>query len=218
MCARCGLGEQRLTMVLFLMLNLVVFLIGGLSNLNKGFGGSWAYPLAKGAGYVMDLCFAVLVLPTLKSLQTAMRRAGTSKEWMPIDDPIAFHITVAVLIFLASIVHIACHCVHIWTIASAPTYYDDPLDLWSLSAEEQISGMTYLEQIFDLKNQLHRAETAGKYASPGEFLKMIKKQEGETFTHANAVLTLRNSNLLTELKEVRWHNELLLKHLPQQQN
>jgi hypothetical protein len=72
---------------------------------------------------------------------------------MPIDDPIAFHITVAVLIFLASIVHIACHCVHIWTIASAPTYYDDPLDLWSLSAEEQISGMTYLEQIFDLKNR-----------------------------------------------------------------
>jgi len=70
------------------------------------------------------------------------------------------------------------------------------------------------QMIFDLKNQLHRAETTGKYASPGEFFRMIKKQESETSTHANAVLTLRNSNLSTELKELRWHNELLLKHLP----
>ena len=78
---------------------MIVFVIGFLSNLNGGFRGSWAYPFAKatfcdsdkslrestpvgcsellmqGGGYSMDLNFAMLVLPTLKSLQTATRRA-----------------------------------------------------------------------------------------------------------------------------------------------
>lgn len=83
------------------LLNVIVFVIGFLSNLNGGFRGSWAYPFAKamfvigtksqrihssvgylyceflmqGGGYSMDLNFAMLVLPTLKSLQTATRRA-----------------------------------------------------------------------------------------------------------------------------------------------
>ena len=78
---------------------MMVFVIGFLSNLNGGFRGSWAYPFAKamfvigtksqrihsdsnvgyceflmqGGGYSMDLNFAMLVLPTLKSLQTATR-------------------------------------------------------------------------------------------------------------------------------------------------
>ena len=72
------------------LLNIVVFIIGFLSNLSGGFRGSWAYPFAKagtifqpsgfplqisgqGGGYSMDLNFAMLVLPTLKSLQTATR-------------------------------------------------------------------------------------------------------------------------------------------------
>jgi hypothetical protein len=151
MCARCGLHEQRLTTTMFLLVNVCVFLIGSLSNLTGGFGGSAAYPLAKGAGYTMDLNFAVLVLPTLKSVQTAMRRASNSRDWMPIDDPIAFHITVAVFIGLGSVVHVVCHCVHIWTIASAPWIYYDPLEQWGLTSEERMSGMTYLEQIFDLR-------------------------------------------------------------------
>eukprot|EP00933_Yihiella_yeosuensis_P077399 TRINITY_DN8783_c0_g2_i1.p1 TRINITY_DN8783_c0_g2~~TRINITY_DN8783_c0_g2_i1.p1 ORF type:complete len:1378 (-),score=299.79 TRINITY_DN8783_c0_g2_i1:373-4506(-) len=152
-CRRHGIGEQRLTTLLYFMLNVIVFIIGFASNIDGGFQGSWAYPIAKGGGYSMDLNFAMLVLPTLKSLQTAMRRVASSREWIPIDDPISFHITVACHIVVGMVIHIAGHVWHMSVIHSSPFLQLDPLNLWKLTADEQSSGKPILEMIFDFKNR-----------------------------------------------------------------
>ncbi|CAK9080995.1 Protein DD3-3 [Durusdinium trenchii] len=152
-CRRCGLGEQRLTTVMYGMLNLVVLLIGFLSNLNGGFQGSWAYPFAKGGGYSMDLNFAMLVLPTLKSLQTATRRASSSREWIPTDDPINFHMVIAGFTFLGALIHIIAHSVHIYGIQAAPRIQRDPLQLWQMTGEEMTSGMSFWLQLINLQNR-----------------------------------------------------------------
>lgn len=148
---KCGLGEQQLTTFILLLMNVVVFAIGFLSNMSGGFKKSWAYPCAKGGGYAMDLNFALLVLPTLKSLQTTMRRVGSSREWVPIDDPINFHVVIAMFTMIAAAIHIAGHCVHAYLIRAAPTIQSDPFDLWKLTSEEKASGMTFFHQIFNIQ-------------------------------------------------------------------
>ena len=136
---------------MFAILNVLVFTIGFLSNLSGGFKKSWAFPIAKGGGYAMDLNFSLLVLPTLKSLQTTMRRVGSSREWVPIDDPINFHIVIAMFTMIASAIHIGGHCVHMYLIRSSPIIQADPFGLWSLSSEEKTSGMTLWQQILNLQ-------------------------------------------------------------------
>lgn len=143
---KCGMGEQQLTTFVLFLMNVVVFAIGFLSNLEGGFKKSLAYPCAKGGGYAMDLNFALLVLPTLKSLQTTMRRVGSSREWVPIDDPIDFHIVIAKFTMLSAAIHIAGHCVHAYIVRSAPVIQLDPLELWKLTPEEKTSGMTFFHQ------------------------------------------------------------------------
>eukprot|EP00931_Biecheleriopsis_adriatica_P038083 TRINITY_DN2183_c0_g1_i1.p1 TRINITY_DN2183_c0_g1~~TRINITY_DN2183_c0_g1_i1.p1 ORF type:complete len:1371 (+),score=250.20 TRINITY_DN2183_c0_g1_i1:134-4114(+) len=152
-CRRWGVGEQRLTTLIYALLNVIVFAIGFFSNLDGGFHGSWAFPVAKGGGYSMDLNFSMLILPTLKSLQTAMRRVSSSREWIPIDDPIAFHVTVAAFIVLGAVAHIAGHAVHMYTIRAAPVLQIDPLDLWALSAEEKLGGATFIQQLLNFKSR-----------------------------------------------------------------
>ena len=148
---KCGIGEQQLTTLMYAVLNILVFLIGFLSNMKGGFHESWAYPIAKGGGYSMDLNFSMLVLPTLKSLQTTMRRVSSSREWVPIDDPINFHIVIASFTMLSAAIHIAGHCFHMWLIKTSPVMQLDPLHLWKLTAEEQASGMTLLQQLLNIQ-------------------------------------------------------------------
>lgn len=148
---KCGLGEQQLTTLMFTILNVIVFAIGFISNLEGGFQKSLAFPCAKGGGYAMDLNFALLVLPTLKSLQTTMRRVSSSREWVPIDDPINFHIVIASFTMIASAIHIAGHCVHAYIIRTSPTIQSDPFDLWKLTSEEKASGMTLFHQVFNIQ-------------------------------------------------------------------
>eukprot|EP00438_Fugacium_kawagutii_P014091 Skav231794 [mRNA] locus=scaffold734:99355:104163:+ [translate_table: standard] len=150
---RCGFGEQRQTTLMYGLLNVIVFAIGFVSNLNGGFKGSWAYPVAKGGGYSMDLNFAMLVLPTLKSLQTAGRRMHSSREWIPTDDPINFHMVIAGFTFLGAFIHIAAHCVHAYKIHIAPVMQSDPLQLWKLTPEETTSGMPIWLQALNLRNR-----------------------------------------------------------------
>lgn len=145
---RSGFGEHRLVVVAYGALNVVVFLVGAATNLTGGFMGSYAYPLAKGAGFTLDLNFAIVVLPTLKVLQTAVRHSSATREWMPIDDPIYFHIVVACFIGLGTLVHVGSHAVHMASIALAPPLQRDPLELFALSADEQVSGTPLLEQLF----------------------------------------------------------------------
>merc|ERR1712190_684472 len=152
-CHRRGIGEHRLTLLGYGALNIIVFAIGFLSNYGGGFRKSLAFPFAKGGGCAMDLNFSIVLLPTLKSLQTALRRAGSSREWMPIDDPIAFHIAVACCTAFWALVHIAAHCVHMMTIRSAPPLQHDPLHLWALSPEEEASGSTFVQQFLNIGNR-----------------------------------------------------------------
>jgi len=154
-CLRCfrffGVHEQRLPLIILLVLNVVVFAIGFLSNLQGGFKHSLAFPCAKGAGYTLDLNFALLILPTLKSLQTALRGAGTTREWLPIDDPISFHITIAMFISLGTVVHVAGHIFHMIRIAQDPMLQSDPLSMWDLTVQEKTSGTPVWLQLFDYK-------------------------------------------------------------------
>jgi len=71
------------------------------------------------------------------------------------------------------------------------------------------------KQMFDLESQLHREKTVATFLTPGEYIKMAKKQEGELCAHENAELKRRNANLKTDASLVRWHNEVMKKHLPQ---
>ena len=145
-CLNClvaiGLGEgQRVVMLILLLLNLTSFLAGFLLHTGLGFQASIAYPLAKGAGFALDMDLAILLLPTLKSLQTAMRgKGGRAREWIPLDDPISFHIAVATLVATNSFVHVCAHFVHMALIAGSPDFQTDPLVAWDLTAEEELSG------------------------------------------------------------------------------
>jgi len=69
--------------------------------------------------------------------------------------------------------------------------------------------------LFDLESQLHREQTISNFITPGEFIRLAKKQEGELYAHDNAARRLKNFGLETEVKQVRWHNEVMKKHLPQ---
>lgn len=140
-----------MTTLIFAVMNVLVFCIGFLSNMGGGFKKSWAFPVAKGGGYAMDLNFSLLVLPTLKSLQTTMRRVGSSREWVPIDDPINFHIVIASFTMISAAIHIAGHCVHMWLIRESATIQLDPFQLWDLSPEEKMSGMTLWQQALNLQ-------------------------------------------------------------------
>eukprot|EP00930_Biecheleria_cincta_P029979 TRINITY_DN20799_c0_g2_i1.p1 TRINITY_DN20799_c0_g2~~TRINITY_DN20799_c0_g2_i1.p1 ORF type:complete len:1459 (-),score=258.41 TRINITY_DN20799_c0_g2_i1:61-4437(-) len=145
-CCRClravGLaGGQRLTMLCLLVLNLAAFCHGFIMHIDLGFEGSLAYPFAKGAGFALDMDLAILLLPTLKSLQTSLRgKGGRAGEWLPIDDPISFHIVCAMLVGVNSAIHIVAHILHMITITSAPPIEKDPLGLFRLSDTEQVSG------------------------------------------------------------------------------
>jgi len=68
--------------------------------------------------------------------------------------------------------------------------------------------------LFDLESQLHREQTISNFITPGEFIRLAKKQEGELYAHDNADLRLKNFGLETEVQQVRWHNEVMKKHLP----
>eukprot|EP00419_Tripos_fusus_P034615 CAMPEP_0172777720 /NCGR_PEP_ID=MMETSP1074-20121228/201542_1 /TAXON_ID=2916 /ORGANISM="Ceratium fusus, Strain PA161109" /LENGTH=735 /DNA_ID=CAMNT_0013614649 /DNA_START=97 /DNA_END=2304 /DNA_ORIENTATION=+ len=68
--------------------------------------------------------------------------------------------------------------------------------------------------LFDLESQLHREQTISNFITPGEFIRLAKKQEGELYAHDNADLRLKNFGLETDVQQVRWHNEVMKKHLP----
>eukprot|EP00931_Biecheleriopsis_adriatica_P060044 TRINITY_DN36032_c0_g1_i1.p1 TRINITY_DN36032_c0_g1~~TRINITY_DN36032_c0_g1_i1.p1 ORF type:complete len:1435 (-),score=279.90 TRINITY_DN36032_c0_g1_i1:50-4354(-) len=158
-CLRClrflGLGEgQRITLLFILVLNAIAFLSGFSIHVGYGFHGSIAYPFAKGAGFALDMDLALLLLPTLKSLQTALRgKTGAVREWVPLDDPIAFHITLAKLIAVNSLIHIVAHCFHMQVITVSPPIAPDPLEAWRYTTEELLAG-TSIGELLSGRSQL----------------------------------------------------------------
>jgi len=94
------------------------------------------------------------------------------------------------------------------------------LDQESLERERQENRslkVTVQEQkgmLFDLESQLHREQTISNFITPGEFIRLAKRQEGELYARDNADLRQKNFGLETEVQQVRWHNEIMKKHLP----
>merc|ERR1712176_357486 len=68
--------------------------------------------------------------------------------------------------------------------------------------------------LFDLERQLHQEQTIANLITPGEYIKLVKKHEGESFAHQNSELKLKNRGLEMEIQEVHWHNEVMRNNLP----
>merc|ERR1711920_904707 len=68
--------------------------------------------------------------------------------------------------------------------------------------------------LFELDRQLQREKTAASIATPSEFTKIMRRLDSEGFMHEIAELRLANAGLQTELKEVRWHHDVMQKYLP----
>jgi len=151
-CRGAGMKEQSLLVLAFAFVNVAVFLIGFFSNLSSGFKGSIAYPFAKGGGFILDLNCAVIVLPTLRSLQTYLQGAGSTRELIPMDDPIALHINIAKFIAIGTLIHVSSHVVHMLQIAGSSPLQRDPLDLWALSSDEVVAGTSIFHQVLDWRS------------------------------------------------------------------
>jgi len=69
------------------------------------------------------------------------------------------------------------------------------------------------EGLFKAEGLLRQEQIAMNFPTPGEFIKMAKKHETETYAHSNADMKLRIFGLKHEVMEVQNFNEILRKHL-----
>jgi len=145
-----NVDATRTSKLILMFLNVSAFIIGFFSNVNLGFQGGYALATAKGAGYALDLDFAIIVLPVLRSLQTALRGGGGAQEWLPFDDPHGFHIWIAKVIAIFSGIHIAAHIVRAYRISLAAVIQPDPLGHFDLSEEELLAGTSILDIHLDV--------------------------------------------------------------------
>merc|ERR1711957_848216 len=85
--------------------------------------------------------------------------------------------------------------------------------------ENRVLKQTVQDQknmLFDLESQLHREKTVATFLNPGEHVELVKKQENESFAHENAQCKMKLFGLETDNRQLRFHNDLLRKHLPRQ--
>lgn len=83
--------------------------------------------------------------------------------------------------------------------------------------ENSVSNHVVIEQkrlLSELERQLHREKTAAVIATPSEFSKIAKRLDVDGITHENTSLRLELSGFQMEVRELRWHNDILLKYLP----
>lgn len=161
-CCQSLFRDQRSAVLVLEVLAAITFAVGAVMNLDGGFNQSAAFPLAKGAGLTLDFMFAILLLPTLKIAQTALvNRGALARFWIPIDDPIAFHIAIAINIAFFTVIHIAAHMWHTWLIAIGPRFQVDPLKKYDYTAMMQLSGMAWAQQFTQLSYATGVPLTAG---------------------------------------------------------
>jgi len=147
--ACCGLGEgQQLFVVAYLLLNGALFVAGFGTHLL----GETSYAVAKGGGYMLDLNLAMVILPTLKSLQTSLHgKGGLAREWIPLDDPIKFHRTIAWMVCGATFIHIFGHVWSLVEISSSAKLQEDTLNVYGYSERESAAGTPIAEQLLSVK-------------------------------------------------------------------
>ncbi|CAK0789279.1 unnamed protein product, partial [Prorocentrum cordatum] len=68
--------------------------------------------------------------------------------------------------------------------------------------------------IFDLQGQLSREQTLSTFITPGEFMKMAKRELAPLNVHENCDLKLKISGLETEVQVARRRGDAAWKHLP----
>lgn len=80
----------------------------------------------------------------------------------------------------------------------------------------RLSEMVQEQKILrsSLEAQLQRVQAAKSFITPGHYLKIARKHEGEKSAQENADLKAKHFGLETEVREVRRFNEVLRKHLP----
>merc|ERR1719221_2488796 len=130
---------------IWLLLNICVFYIGFYMHYGlEAYNGHLAYPIAKGGGFILDLNLAMLILPMMKSLQTALR--GKLDNVVPMDDPIDTHIFLAKWVGFGAVVHVAAHGVLMYAVAQSPIYQRDALGMLEISTNELSLGFNILDQ------------------------------------------------------------------------
>merc|ERR1712039_992665 len=83
--------------------------------------------------------------------------------------------------------------------------------------ENQVCNHVVSEQkrlLSELERRLQREKTAAVIATPSEFAKIAKRLDIDGITHENADLRMQVAGLQTELRQLRWHSDILLKYLP----
>eukprot|EP00927_Polykrikos_kofoidii_P023272 TRINITY_DN21494_c0_g1_i1.p1 TRINITY_DN21494_c0_g1~~TRINITY_DN21494_c0_g1_i1.p1 ORF type:complete len:1467 (+),score=227.03 TRINITY_DN21494_c0_g1_i1:51-4403(+) len=121
-------------------INLLVGVAGFFINYGRGFN-NW-YPVAKCGGYLLDFNLSVLLLPTLRSIQ------GLARQVRALDilfnaDPIDFHIKVAIVVFMSTLIHVVGHICHVAAIVQGPVFVNP------ITPRQTLSGRTVASIIFD---------------------------------------------------------------------
>merc|ERR1712039_957632 len=83
--------------------------------------------------------------------------------------------------------------------------------------ENYVSNNVVSEQkrlLSELERRLQMEKTAAVIATPSEFAKIAKKLDIDGIMHENADLRMQVAGLQTELRQIHWHNDILVKHLP----
>jgi hypothetical protein len=155
-CMGCTEG-QRVAVAIYIVLNIVVFFWGfftvGSRLKTWGVSRSSAWATAVGAGYSLSLNLAVGILPSLKSLHTALRGSGTMlRDWIPIDDPFMLQTKVGVLTGIWTCVHVGGHFRQIGAVAQGVPLQEDPLGVWRLTLAQMQSGSPVADQLLTWTN------------------------------------------------------------------
>merc|ERR1712232_1188049 len=105
--------------ICFCVANVLVALVGYFRHSGMGFNG-W-YAVAKCGGYILDFNLSVILVPTLRSIQTSARHIH-ALDTLFNEDPILFHIRVACCAGLGTLIHVVGHMNHYKAITEGPVF------------------------------------------------------------------------------------------------
>jgi hypothetical protein len=138
------LHKSNLFAVAFVFLNIFVAMVGYIRHQGRGFN-DW-FAVAKCGGYILDFNLSVILIPTLRSVQTGARHIHALDVLLN-EDPILFHIRVACCVVIGTLIHVTGHIMHDIAIVEAPVYS------LAITPKQKLSGKSAAELIFDPSNR-----------------------------------------------------------------
>jgi len=94
----------------------------------------------------LDFNLSVILIPTLRSVQTAARHIHALDALFN-EDPILFHMRVACGVGLGTLIHVIGHMNHCKAITEGPVFRP------AVTPKQQLSGMTWAELILNPDNR-----------------------------------------------------------------